>query len=68
MEKSEFNLVDINILNMEKMEKTNGDNNNSDKFRIIKIRKSINRIIRVPFCEFSAYAQNIWNKIFSHGL
>lgn len=43
MEKSEFNLVDINILNKEKTEnhaeKTNGDNNNSDKFRIIKIRK-----------------------------
>lgn len=43
MEKSEFNIVDINILSKGKTkdstEETNGDNNNTENFHIIKIRK-----------------------------
>lgn len=43
MEKSEFNIVDINILNKRKIEdgkeQANGNNNNTDNFHIIKIRK-----------------------------
>lgn len=47
MEKSEFNIVGIDILDKGKpedgKEETNGDNNNTDNFHIIKIRKlSIN--------------------------
>lgn len=42
MEKSEFNIMDINIINKRKTkddtEETNGDNN-TDNFHIIKIRK-----------------------------
>lgn len=43
MEKSEFNIVGINILNKGKKEhgteERNGENNNTDNFHIIKIRK-----------------------------
>lgn len=52
MEKSAFNIVDLNILKKGKTEdtlkETNGDNNNTDNFHIIKIRKwSINNILYI---------------------